>query len=95
MALQNLRKAAYAKDKLAKVPGCAARFRGPTFNEFVLRTTKKPATLLAQLRRKQILGGVDLGRWYPELSDGLLVCVTEQKTRADIDALLAALGGGR
>jgi glycine dehydrogenase subunit 1 len=95
LALQNLRKAAYAKEKLAKVPGCAARFRGPTFNEFVLQTTKKPATLLAQLRRKQILGGVDLGRWYPELSDGLLVCVTEQKTRADIDALVAALGGGR
>jgi len=95
LALQNLRKAAYAKEKLAKVPGCAARFRGPTFNEFVLQTTKKPATLLAQLRRKQILGGVDVGRWYPELSDGLLVCVTEQKTRADIDALLAALGGGR
>jgi glycine dehydrogenase subunit 1 len=95
LALQNLRKAAYAKEKLAKVPGCAVRFRGPTFNEFVLQTTKKPATLLAQLRRKQILGGVELGRWYPELSDGLLVCVTEQKTRADIDALCAALGGGR
>ncbi len=95
VALQNLRKAAYAKARLAKVPGCAVRFRGPTFNEFVLQTTKKPATLLAQLRRKQILGGVALGRWYPELPDGLLVCVTEQKTRADIDALAAALGGGR
>jgi len=95
VALQNLRKAAYAKDRLAKVPGCAVRFRGPTFNEFVLRTKQKPATLLAQLRRKQILGGVALGRWYPELPDGLLVCVTEQKTRADIDALVAALGGTR
>ena len=30
-----------------------------------------------------------------KLPDGLLVCVTEQKTRADIDALCAALGGGR
>ncbi len=95
VALQNLRKAAYAKARLAKVPGCAVRFRGPTFNEFVLQTTKKPAAVLAQLRRKQILGGVELGRWYPDLQDGLLVCVTEQKTRGDIDALAAALGGGR
>jgi len=95
VALQNLRKAAYAKERLAKVPGCDLRFRGPTFNECVVRTTKKPAALLAQLRRKQIIGGVDLGRFYPELADCLLVCVTEQKTRADIDALCAALGGGR
>jgi glycine dehydrogenase subunit 1 len=95
VALQNLRKAAYAKARLAKVPGCRVRFRGPTFHEFVLRTPTKPATLLARLRRKRILGGVALGRWYPELADGLLVCVTEQKSRADIDALAAALGGGR
>jgi len=95
VALQNLRKAAYAKDRLAKVPGCSVRFRGPTFNEFILRTQKKPAGLLAKLRKQQIIGGLELGRFYPELADCLLVCVTEQKTRADIDALCAALGGGR
>ncbi len=95
VALQNLRKAAYARECLAQAPGCAVRFRGPAFNEFVLQTTKKPATLLAQLRRKRILGGVELGRWYPELPNGILICVTEQKSRADIDALAAALGGGR
>jgi glycine dehydrogenase subunit 1 len=95
VALQNLRKAAYAKARLAKVPGCGLRFRGPTFNEFVVRTQKKPAALLAKLRKQQILGGLELGRFYPDLADCLLVCVTEQKTRADIDALCAALGGGR
>ena len=50
-----------------------------------------PATLLAQLRRKQILGGVELGRWYPELSDGLLVCVTEKHSREDLDVLVAVV----
>jgi glycine dehydrogenase subunit 1 len=95
VALQNLRKAAYAKDHLAKVPGCGLRFRGPTFNEFLVRTQKKPAALLAKLRKQQIIGGLELGRFYPDLADCLLVCVTEQKTRADIDALCAALGGGR
>jgi glycine dehydrogenase subunit 1 len=95
VALQNLRKAAYAKDRLATVAGCGLRFRGPTFNEFVVQVKKKPAALLAQLRRKRIVGGLELGRFYPELADCLLLCVTEQKTRADIDALCAALGGGR
>jgi glycine dehydrogenase subunit 1 len=95
VALQNLRKAAYAKERLGKVQGCRPRFGGPTFNEFVVRTKKRPAALLRQLQRKQIIGGVDLGRFYPELADCLLLCVTEQKTRDQIDALCAALGGIR
>jgi len=66
----NLRKAAYAKDRLAKVRGFS-------------------------LRKRQIIGGLDLGRFYPELKDCLLVCVTEQNSRPEIDALAKALGGGR
>jgi glycine dehydrogenase subunit 1 len=95
VALQNLRKAAYAKERLGKAQGCAPRFSGPTFNEFVVRTKKRPKALLTQLLKKQIIGGLELGRFYPELADCLLLCVTEQKTREEIDALSAALGGVR
>ncbi|HYL81670.1 MAG TPA: aminomethyl-transferring glycine dehydrogenase subunit GcvPA, partial [Candidatus Acidoferrum sp.] len=95
VALANLRKAAYAKERLGKVRGYGPRFSGPTFNEFVLKTKKKPAAVLAQLLKRQIVGGLDLGRFYPELSDCLLVCVTEQNSREAIDALAKALGGVR
>jgi len=95
VALQNLQKAAYAKERLAKVKGCSLRFSGPTFNEFVLQVRRKPADILGGLLRKQIIGGLDLGRFYPELADCLLVCVTEQNSREQIDALVAAMGGGR
>jgi glycine dehydrogenase subunit 1 len=95
VALQNLRKAAYAKEQVAKVRGFSLRFSGPTFNEFVLRTTKKPGEVLKGLLKRQIIGGLDLGRFYPELKDCLLVCVTEQHSRTEIDALAKALGGGR
>ncbi len=95
VALLNLRKAAYAKDRLAKVRGFSLRFTGPTFNEFVLRTKKKPGEILKGLLKRQIIGGLDLGRFYPELKDCLLVCVTEQNSRPEIDALAKALGGGR
>jgi len=95
VALLNLRKAAYAKEQLAKVRGFSLRFSGPTFNEFVLRTKKKPGEVLTGLLKRQIIGGLDLGRFYPELKDCLLVCVTEQKRRTEIDALAKALGGGR
>ncbi len=95
VALQNLRKAAYAKERLAKAKGCAVRFSGPTFNEFVLQVRRRPADILKGLVRKQILGGLDLGRFYPELADCLLLCVTEQNSREEIDALARAMGGGR
>jgi len=95
VALLNLRKAAYAKEQLAKVRGFSVRFTDPTFNEFVLRTKKKPGEVLTGLLKRQIIGGLDLGRFYPELKDCLLVCVTEQNSRTEIDALAKALGGGR
>jgi glycine dehydrogenase subunit 1 len=95
VALQNLNKAAHAKERLAKVKGCAIRFSGPTFNEFVVQVKRKPAGVLKDLLKRQIIGGFDLSRFYPELSDCLLICVTEQNSRDEIEALAAAMGGGR
>ena len=95
VALQNLRKASYAKEKLARVKGCGLRFSAPTFNEFVVQVKKRPADVLKGLLKKQIIGGLELGRFYPELKDCLLVCVTEQNSREEIDALAKAMGGGR
>ena len=96
MALLNLRKAAYAKGKLGKVKGFSLRFGGPTFNEFVVQAKRRPVRQVLQtLTRKRILGGVALDRFYPELRDCFLVCVTEQNRREEIDGLVKALGGGR
>jgi glycine dehydrogenase subunit 1 len=99
LARLNLRKAAYAKDRLKRVAGLTPRFEGPTFNEFVVKLGRKPGAVLQQLLRQRIVGGLDLGRFYPELHDSLLVCVTEQNTREEIDALAAAMaprpGSGR
>jgi glycine dehydrogenase subunit 1 len=35
--------------------------------------------------------GLDVGRWYPELTDCLGVAVTEKRTRKEIDALTTTL----
>jgi glycine dehydrogenase subunit 1 len=66
-------------------------FRAPTFNEFVLRMPVPPEELNARLRQQGILGGLALHRWYPNLEDGWLVCVTEARSRAQIDHLAAAV----
>jgi len=94
VAEQNLAKAAYAKAAIAKLPGFKLPFAAPTFNEFVVETPLPAAEILAKLERQQILGGVALTRFWPEQQNRLLVCVTEQNSRQEIDALVAGLAGG-
>jgi glycine dehydrogenase subunit 1 len=91
LATMNLSKGEYAKKAISRVPGCKLRFSSPTFNEFVLETKKEPQDILKALRKERILGGVLLGRDYPELSRHLLITVTEMNTKEEIDRWANAL----
>lgn len=91
----NLRKAAYAKEAIAGLRGFEIMFDAPTFHEFVVRTPMAPEEINRRLVPHNILGGAPLGRWYPELKDAWLLCVTEQRTRAEIDRLVETLEGMR
>ncbi|MBV8233137.1 MAG: aminomethyl-transferring glycine dehydrogenase subunit GcvPA [Planctomycetaceae bacterium] len=84
------RKAHYAAEQLARVPGLSLAFDGPFFKEFVIRSQKDPARVLAEVGRLGYHGGIALGRWYPQRADGILVAVTEKRTRAEIDGLARA-----
>ena len=87
LAEHNLAKAHYAAGRLAAVPGASIPFRAPYFNEFVVKAPGNAEALLRELRQAKILGGVDLGRFYPELADHLLVCVTETVNKAALDRM--------
>jgi glycine dehydrogenase subunit 1 len=88
LAEQNLAKAHYLAS------GLNLRFRSPFFNEFVVKTNGKgPDAINAALLEKKIIGGLPLGRFYPELSDCVLLCATEMSKRADMDAVKEALKG--
>jgi glycine dehydrogenase subunit 1 len=91
LAELNLQRATYARQQLAAIPGCRVPFSGPTLNEFVLETPQLAGTLIRQLSTQHLIPGIDLGRFYPERSHQLLMCVTEMNSRADIDRLCAAL----
>ena len=80
LAEQNLAKAHYLAGKLD------CRFTGKFFNEFVVRA---PETINKDLLKKKIIGGLPLGRFYPELKDCMLLCATEMSKRADMDVLAA------
>jgi glycine dehydrogenase subunit 1 len=84
------RKAHYAAERLAAVPGLSLTFRGPYFKEFVVRSAQDPARVLAEVGRLGYHGGVALGRWYPALADCILIAVTEKRTRHEIEGLAAA-----
>jgi glycine dehydrogenase subunit 1 len=81
-----LQKAAYARQRFASSGRLQPAFEKPVFKEFVLRDRQNAvAQLLADAERAGIFAGVPLGRWYSELSDCLLVTVTEKRTREEID----------
>jgi len=95
VAQQCMAKARYLRSQLLSLPGVAAAFgEAPFFNEFAIRLGKErgsTAAVLAKLEAQDIIGGFDLGRADPALADCLLVAVTEQHTRADLDRLVSAL----
>ncbi|HEX3016064.1 MAG TPA: aminomethyl-transferring glycine dehydrogenase subunit GcvPA [Desulfobacteria bacterium] len=91
LANLNLQKSHYAAAEISRLPGFELAFATPFFNEFVIRTERKPAVIQAELQKDRILAGLDLARFFPELNNHLLICVTETKTKADIDRLVAGL----
>ena len=77
-------KAHYAARQISAIPGFALRYQGEFFHEFLTETPCCAETILAKLAEKDILGG------YP-VSGGMLWCVTEMNSKAQIDALTAVL----
>jgi glycine dehydrogenase subunit 1 len=91
MAAANLQKANYAKTAF-KNHGFEVVFDGFSFNEFVVKFNKPVKEINQKLLKKGMIGGYDLGRDYPNLADHMLICVTEQRTKEEIDTFVKELG---
>lgn len=90
LAEQNLAKAHYLAERLTKLPGLRQPFAAPFFNEFVVEAKAGAGQLHRQLRAKKIIAGVELGRWYPEHRNCLLLCATETVKRGELERVAAA-----
>ncbi|MHB1419642.1 MAG: aminomethyl-transferring glycine dehydrogenase subunit GcvPA [Bacillota bacterium] len=88
-------KAHYLSQVLDQLPGVKVTFDEPFFREFAIKTPIEPDLLLKRLREARIIGGLSLGRYYPELGGSSLWCVGEIHRRSDLDRLGAAIGGIR
>lgn len=89
----NLHKSRYALERLTSLPGIKTAFTSPTFNEFVLILPGDTdmQTLQSRLLDAGFIGGYDLGRDYEEYKNHMLIAVTEQRTKEEIDQFASVL----
>ncbi|MGA8326917.1 MAG: aminomethyl-transferring glycine dehydrogenase subunit GcvPA [Candidatus Cybelea sp.] len=90
-AALNLGRSRELASAVANVAGLTLKSSAPFFNEFVVDTGRPAGEVLVALQERRILGGVDLGRFYPELKSCILMTATELTTSGDINALATAL----
>lgn len=79
---QNILKTNYAVSQIQSRTSHRVLFPAPRFNEFVVQ-------LKDEGRRN--LPGLHLSRFYPELGNSILICVTETARKDQIDALVKGL----
>jgi glycine dehydrogenase subunit 1 len=83
-------KAEYLKNRL-KQAGCRLPFASPTFNEFVVEMPSAFEKTFERLLEKKIVAGLSLEPFYPKLKNHYLFCVTETKSKEDMDLLVKEL----
>ncbi|MFH1642206.1 MAG: aminomethyl-transferring glycine dehydrogenase subunit GcvPA [Nanoarchaeota archaeon] len=89
LAELNIQKAHYLADRLEEL-GFKLQFNKPFYNEFVIKVGDSQK-ISQKLLDNNILGGLELVDYYPELKDCILFCVTEVITKQDIEKLIELL----
>jgi glycine dehydrogenase subunit 1 len=84
VALASHENARLLQTNLTKIPGIKFVFEGFFFHELALRLPQSVDEVLLKMAKHKIQAGISLRKFYPELGEVLLVCVTETKTPEDI-----------
>jgi glycine dehydrogenase subunit 1 len=82
---------AYARERLAAVDGVEPLHDAPVVREFAVQLDAPVDEALDRCAEDGIAAGYPLGREYPEHEDGLLVAITERRSKEDIDRLAESL----
>lgn len=94
MALRCARGARYAREALTAIPGVSLMTPAPTLREFALRLPVPAPTVIERMAEEGFLAGVAVGIDGGVVTaggDGLLVAVTERRTRTEIDNYVSCL----
>ncbi len=87
-----VQRTAYARERLVELDGVSALHEQPVVREFALALDADVGAVIARCVEQGVNPGYALARDYPEHERGLLVAITEQRSRADIDRLAEVLG---
>ncbi|MFX1361533.1 MAG: aminomethyl-transferring glycine dehydrogenase subunit GcvPA [Promethearchaeota archaeon] len=89
IAAQNFQKTHYLKRELIKIPGYEILNKKPTYNEFMLKCPNIEA-LINECKKKDLLPPLKLSKYYPELDNVALVCVTECNSQKSMEKFIDA-----
>lgn len=89
----NINMSHYAMEKLCGLDGITPLFDRPFFNEFGVKISgnRDIKKINGSLYGSGIIGGLDISQFYPEIKGAMLLCVTETKSKDDIDKLIHAM----
>ncbi len=87
-----LQKSHYAAKQITEIDGFRKKYGAPFFKEFVIETPMPPRRIIDSLLKRNIFAGVDLSLQDQKLKNQLLICVTEKRTKEEIDLLIEELG---
>lgn len=80
----------YLAEKITEIPGFSLAIPKPFFKEFLVRTPAPPSEILQRCAEEKILAGIDTSQWE-ELIPGLLIAVTEKRTKEEMDHFVHVL----
>ncbi len=86
-----LQRTHYARETLSAIDGVSKLHDWPVVREFALRLDAPVDRVVERCAEAGVNAGYALGRSYDEYPDGLLVAITEQRTREDIDRFATVL----
>jgi glycine dehydrogenase subunit 1 len=85
-------KSHYAANEIDKLDGFSVDRSEPFFKEFIVNCPRPVADINESLLYERgIIGGYDVGQHYTHRQNQMLICVTEQNSKAEIDLLVSAL----
>ena len=90
VATQNFQKAHYVKKEISKIQGYEILNKKPTYNEFLVKCPNID-TLIKLCRQLDLQPPLKISKYYPEMKDVALVCVTEMNSKNSIDSFLEAV----
>jgi glycine dehydrogenase subunit 1 len=88
LALRCARGTRYAREALLSLPGVTPLVGAPVLREFAINVPQPPELVVERMAEEGFLAGIPVAAGQRR---GLLIAVTEKRTRAEIDAFVTAM----